>query len=115
MPNRPPTLRLVLALASAAPLLAGCESAPPQEALWRKHCADCHGLDGAGNTPRYLGNEWANLLDNSWKSGGGDEYTIQQVVRDGVFGQMPGNSELTDEELRQIVDYLFHLRGEKQL
>ena len=112
MSSRSTTVRLAFAALCCAPLFAGCESHSPEETLWRKHCADCHGLDGSGNTPRYMGNSWANLLDNSWKSGGGDEYSIMAVVREGVFGQMPANTELSDEELSQIVDWLYALRGE---
>ena len=80
--------------------------------VYQQNCAGCHGIDGSGNTPRYMGNNWANLLDNSWKSGGGDEYSIATVVREGVYGQMPANTELSDEEITQIVDWLYTLRGE---
>ena len=95
-----------------APFFAGCEHYSPEETLWRKHCADCHGIDASGNTPRYMGNQWADLLDNSWKSGSGDEYSIAAVIREGVFGEMPANTQLSDQEVSQIVDWLFHLRGE---
>ena len=104
--------RFALAALCAAPLLAGCEKRSPEEALWRKHCADCHGLDASGNTPRYMGNQWANLIDNAWKNSGSDEYSISAVIREGVFGQMPGNSSLSDAEVRQIVAWLRHLRGD---
>jgi mono/diheme cytochrome c family protein len=108
------TRPVVLLLALAAPL-AGCGFAPgasPGERLWRKHCADCHGLDGAGNTPRYMGNPYADLRDDAWRTAG-DRGSIEQVVREGVFGQMPANDKLTAEELRRVIDYLFELRGER--
>lgn len=105
-------LTLPLALALAA---AGCGDlfAPKSEGerLWRKHCADCHGLDAAGNTPRFMGDIWADLLDDSWHTGG-DEGSIMSVVREGVFGKMPANDELTDAELRAVVRWLYRLRGE---
>jgi cytochrome c oxidase cbb3-type subunit 3 len=107
--------RLPLALLAAAlPLLAGCVERSLGETLYRQHCAACHGLDGSGNTPRYMGNNWANLLDGSWKSGAGDEFSIQAVVREGVFGQMPANDSLTDDEVQAIVDWVFYLRGESR-
>ena len=104
-------------LAFAVPLLAalsfgGCIRYTPEEALYRKHCADCHGIDGAGNTPRYMGNQWANLIDSNGKSGSGDDYTIEGAIREGVFGEMPGNSQLSDEEVKQIIAWVRHLRGE---
>jgi len=106
-----------LPVALAAPLLAalsfaGCEHYSPEEALYRKHCADCHGIDGSGNTPRYMGNQWANIVDSNWRSGSGDDYTLEGVIREGVFGEMPANSQLSDEEMKQIVAWVRHLRGE---
>jgi mono/diheme cytochrome c family protein len=112
MSNRPRRFALALAAGAAVGLLAGgCPSRSPGESLWRKHCADCHGLDGAGNTPRYMGNQYANLLDGSWKTGS-DQYSIETVIREGVFGEMPGNTQLAPEDVAQIVDYLYYLRGE---
>ena len=96
------------------PLLAGCEKRTPGEALYRKHCAHCHGVDGAGNTPAYMGNQWANLLDDAWQSSSGDEYSIATVVREGIFAKMPANSKLSDDEIRLIVDWLYQLRAESQ-
>jgi len=106
-------LRLALPLVVVLVTLA-CEpfrARSPGEKLWGKHCAGCHGFDAAGNTPRYMGNVWADLTDDSWRASG-DEYAIHAVIRDGVFGEMPANPDLTDEEIRAIVDWLYRLRGE---
>ena len=107
-------IRPAVAILFLTTLLAGCVApgASPGERLWRKHCADCHGLDGAGNTPRYMGNPYADLVDDTWKEGG-DRGSIEQVVREGIFGQMPANDKLTAAELRAVIDYLFELRGER--
>jgi mono/diheme cytochrome c family protein len=106
---------LLLALPLAAALTgSACGLVVPRsegEKLWRKECANCHGLDASGNTPRYMGDVWADLLDVLWRSGG-DEYAIEGVIREGVFGKMPANDELSSEEIRLIVDYLYWLRGE---
>lgn len=108
----PPRRTALALLLLAVPLLAACEQRSPEETLWRANCAECHGLDGRGNTPRFMGNAYADLTDSSWRIGAGDEASIAAVVREGVFGQMPANSELTDDEIRQIYTWLAHLRGE---
>lgn len=104
-----------LLLASLA--LAACSDLFPHrsegEKLYRKHCAECHGVDGSGNTPRYMGNGWADLRDDNWKLGG-DSGSIENAIRTGVFGQMPGyEDKLSSQEIRQVVDHVRVLRGEK--
>jgi mono/diheme cytochrome c family protein len=108
-----PIVRLALPLALA---LAGgaCDLLAPKsegEQLWRDLCADCHGLDAAGNTVRHMGDSWADLTDDNWRTSG-DEYALQAVIREGVFGKMPANPDLTTEQMRALVDWLYHLRGE---
>ena len=83
----------------------------PGEALWRGRCAKCHGLDGRGNTPRYLGTPEADLRDDLWRDTTGDPTDLERVVRTGA-GEMPDNSDLSDEQVRQVVGYLLSLRGE---
>lgn len=106
---------VALALAAAA-LLSACDQLFPHrsagEKLYRDNCAECHGLDGAGNTPGYMGNAYADLRDNLWKHGG-DPDSMQVVVRNGVFGAMPKFDQLSPKEVREVVDYVRVLRGEK--
>jgi cbb3-type cytochrome c oxidase subunit III len=97
--------------------LVGCHDLFPHrsegEKLYRKNCAECHGVDGSGNTPRFMGNAWADLLDSNWKLGG-DPTSMANTVRSGVFGQMPGYAQkLSDQEIRAVVEYVRVLRGEK--
>jgi mono/diheme cytochrome c family protein len=101
---------------SAVVTLSACEELFPHrsegEKLYREHCAECHGLDGAGNTPRYMGDSYADLMDDLWRTGG-DSDSMQSVVRNGVFSKMPKFDQLSAKEVRQVVDYVRVLRGEK--
>lgn len=81
------------------------------ERVWRKHCAECHGLDGAGNTPGYMGETYADLQDNLWRAGGNDG-AWESVTTSGVFGKMPP-AKLTPGELRAVIAYIHELRGER--
>lgn len=83
----------------------------PGEKLYRKLCSDCHGLDGAGNTVQGMGNPNNDLTDPFWKYGG-DPGSMEAVVRDGVFAQMPAHPELSGEQIKSIVDHVLKLRGE---
>lgn len=108
--------RLAVALPVALALVGGaCGLLPdrsPGERLWRDLCADCHGVDGRGNTPRYMGKPYADLSDDLWRTSG-DPETVAQIVREGVFGEMPGNPDLTGEEMAALLDWLYGLRGEE--
>lgn len=100
---------------AALAVLAGCEDfmvRDPGEKLWRKHCTQCHGLDAAGNTPRSMGEPFADLRDDSWNIGAGDRYAIEAVIRNGVFGKMPPGDKLTKDEVNLLVAHLYKLRGE---
>ena len=107
------TVVLVVALSLA---LAGCDTLFPKrsegEKLWRDRCAQCHGVTGNGNTPQYMGNYKADLTDDSW-SHGGEPGSWAVVIRQGVFGDMPANPDLSRQQVQALVDYLRVLRGEK--
>ena len=114
--STPRPVRLTALVLLTALALGGCDllfSRTPGEKLWRKHCMECHGVDARGNTPRYMGNPWADLRDNAWKTAG-DRSTVETVVREGVFAKMPANEELTAEEMRHLLDYFYELRGESE-
>jgi mono/diheme cytochrome c family protein len=103
-----------LALVPLALAALGCDLLPQRplgERLWRKRCAECHGQDGSGNTPRYMGITEADLLDDSWEHGR-EPGSWEVVIREGVFGSMPANPDLTREEVLALVHYLRQLRGE---
>jgi mono/diheme cytochrome c family protein len=83
----------------------------PGEKVWRKHCAECHGVDGAGNTPGYMADTYADLRDDLWRAGGNDG-AFESVITGGVFGKMPP-TQLTPGEIRAVVAYIHELRGER--
>lgn len=106
----------VATIIASASLAAACDvigpRRSPEEKLYRKHCASCHGVDASGNTPRYMGNAAADLRDPNWRNIAGDPSSIEEVIRDGVFGKMPPNPDLTYEEVQLITDWVLLLRGE---
>lgn len=101
-------------VAAAGLAAASCslvEPKDPGERIYRRHCASCHGVDGRGNTVRYMGNDWADLTDGSWKTYG-DDGSLETTIREGIFGQMPARNELSREEMKALLGYLRKLRGE---
>ncbi|MEZ5312710.1 MAG: c-type cytochrome [Thermoanaerobaculia bacterium] len=107
-------VRPALFAAALVVVAAGCDlsSRTPGERLWRARCAECHGLDATGNTPRYMSEEWADLTDDAWHELGGDDASLQTVIREGVFGRMPANPDLTPTQMRDLIEHLRRLRGE---
>jgi mono/diheme cytochrome c family protein len=104
---------VVLAIAAGV-VLAGCDLIPrrsPSARLWRQRCAQCHGITGDGNTPQYMGNAKADLLDDQWQHGG-EPGSWAVVIREGVFGSMPANPDLSREQVDALVQYMRELRGE---
>lgn len=101
-------LTLVWASLTACNELGGQRS--PGENLFRRYCAECHGLDAAGKVPKYRSYEAANLLDDHWKFGG-DPNSMRQTIVDGSFPMMPAFDHLTNDEIKAILGYVRELRG----
>lgn len=98
-------------------LLVGCDQILPKrsagEKLYRKHCANCHGVDGSGNTITSMGDPNANLLDNDWRHAG-DAHGIEAVIHQRLVFEHPDFSELSGTEVKQIVNHVLALRGERR-
>lgn len=80
------------------------------EKLWRKLCAECHGVDGAGKNPKYSRYAGNNLLDDHWIEGG-EPYVIESVIREGIFPTMPAFDHLSESEIQAIIEHIRELRG----
>ena len=87
-------IALITVACAAAPSPMAAQE-PPGEQAYRKVCQACHGPAGKGD-------EGPPLLPMTREA---DE--VIAIVREGI-GQMPAISrkEVTDEGVRQIVDYL---------
>jgi len=95
-------------------LLGGCDKLfphrSPGEQLYVDNCADCHGLDGRGNTVREMGQPYADLTGEVSKFGS-DDASIANAIREGSFGLMPGfQQKLNDQQIEALVAYLRVLR-----
>ncbi len=104
-------------LALAALISSGCSELLPQrsagEKLYRKHCIDCHGIDGGGQTIRSMGEPFANLLDDSWRHAG-DAAGIENVINQGMVFDHPTFDKLEPSQTKQIATYILQLRGERR-
>jgi hypothetical protein len=58
-----------------------------------------------------MGNHKADLTDDTWQHGS-DPPAWGLVIREGVFGTMPGNPDLSREQVEALVQHLRALRGE---
>lgn len=105
---------LALSWCVAGALLGGCDKIfphrAPGEQLYVDNCADCHGIDGHGNTARAMGQPYADLVDDVWKNGG-DDTSIANSIREGSFGLMPAfQQQLTYRQIQDLIGYLRLLR-----
>jgi len=98
----------------AGALLGGCDKLfphrAPGEQLYVDNCADCHGLDGRGNTVREMGQPFADLTAEASKFGT-DDASVANAIREGSFGLMPSfQQKLNDQQIEALVAYLRVLR-----
>ena len=102
----------VVFLAAVALVSVACEDLLPKrskgEQIYRARCAECHGLDGRGNTPRYMGNPNADLIATGRYP---DVGSMEGVIREGIPGQMRGNPDLSYTEMKALLEWIRQLRG----
>lgn len=103
--------RAAAVLGLLLPLLAGCLPASSEgERLYGRHCASCHGDRGSGGI-RYLADEGANLLDDTWKYGGDPSEIEYSILNDELRGHTTW--DFTHQQREQIVGHILALRGER--
>jgi mono/diheme cytochrome c family protein len=117
-------LRFVSLLGIAA-LAAGCspEGLPEADAhgadltagrvIFERKCARCHNGNGDGQTPVAGRFPYANLVDGVWRSDGTAE-AIERQIRRGRDPMPSFEKKLTDEQIRQTVEYVLELTGGKR-
>ena len=100
------TMLLAMAVFSAA-LIARADNS---KANWQMHCAMCHGKKGQANTPagKMLGA--ANLQDAKVQASFTDEQAVKAIKegieKDGRRKMKSFAAELTDKDIRELVNYL---------
>lgn len=97
--------------------LCGCEEILPKrtagEKLYSRHCSKCHGVDGVGQTIQTMGESYADLVDDSWRYAGDAPGMRSVLSQDMVFDHPTFSQRLSSEEIKQIVDHVMVLRGER--
>jgi cytochrome c oxidase cbb3-type subunit 2 len=84
--------------------------------LFSRHCAACHGPQGAGNGP--LARSFSRLPTNLvrgpfiWTFPGEElESRTARIIKFGIIGmEMPGHETLPDADIRALAQYALHLR-----
>lgn len=76
--------------------------------LFADNCAACHQAGGAGVVSLY-----PNLADDAWLWGGSYEQ-IEQTIRNGRHGNMPGfKASLSAAQIDHVAEYVLSLSGHK--
>ena len=101
------TIIVIVAMLSATVAFAGPDNS---KANWKAYCAMCHGSKGKGNTPagRLFG--VPNYHDPKVQASLTDEEAFKDIKngiqRDGRMRMKSFAGELTDQDIREIVQYI---------
>lgn len=124
-PRAPEITGLDLALLEMAAGPVGSDEAGRNFGLYRKHCAECHGISGDGLGPTaaaqnpYPRDFRPGVFKYTRTAGGAKPVRedLDRVVRNGIPGTaMPAFNRLADEEIDALVEYVKYLsiRGETE-
>ena len=77
--------------------------------VYSRHCASCHGRDGAAKTSKAKANHARSLIDGEWQDRVSDERIFNSIMNG--KGKMPGFSKkLSDTEINDLVTFVRRLR-----
>jgi mono/diheme cytochrome c family protein len=85
------------------PVAAETGESAASAALYRAHCARCHGNDGHANTKDGRRTEADDLTDGSVKAMAADKMT--RIIKNGK-GEMPANKRLSAAQITSIIRYV---------
>ena len=78
--------------------------------IYQSKCARCHSPVGDGKTVVAGRFPYANLVDGVWRSDGSPQ-AIESQIRHGRDPMPKFEGKLTDEQIRQTVEYVLELTG----
>jgi cytochrome c oxidase cbb3-type subunit III len=85
--------------ATTNPLAGDAQAIEAGKNIFRGRCAVCHGIDAKG----YRGSD---LTSGDWVHGGSDVQIFRTISR-GIAGtEMPGNNNMSEEEVWMVIAYL---------
>ena len=93
-------------LRAAAPVPPATRSSAQ---VYSRHCASCHGRDGAAKTVKAKRNHARNLVDAEWQDRVSDERIFNSIMNG--KGKMPEyGKKLSETEINELVTYVRRLR-----
>jgi mono/diheme cytochrome c family protein len=95
------TLFIVLTLVGVC---AGAQNAPDGQAVFKKKCVMCHGVDGKANTDMGRQLNALSLLSDDVRKLSPDE--MKQVITDGKDSMPSFADQLSPEEIAAVIGYV---------
>jgi mono/diheme cytochrome c family protein len=91
---------------------AGAPTPPTPKQLYRKHCAECHGLDGQAKTTKAKFNHARDIADAQWQDDVTDERIFNSITNGrNVRGNMPAfGDKLNEAQVNSLVTFVRGLR-----
>jgi len=94
------------AVAAAPPPARPAAASPAVQALYRKHCAKCHGADGKGSAAKALFAEIPDFTSSHWHARRSDGQLLVSIL-DGKGTGMPSLAgKITKSEARDLLGYV---------